>query len=207
MNKEQKTHESYGMISISKFNGNGNSFFGSDVEHEGGVSITISKATVERDLCREWYHPVDDIIQVDMSPNQYVDAITSGMNTSGVPCTIRRIAGKVVERDNYISDKKELFSTEMTETQQEFISKIDNITELLKSGNGAKVKKEALYELDVLKNHLSSNTNFVLKQFNEAMDKTVLEAKQSISSYIDNKVHTLGIEGMKKEFNLSIESK
>jgi len=204
---ETKKHESYGMISIGKFNSNGTEFFGSDILQSGGITIQISKASVKRDLHREWYHAEEDIIEIQMSANQYVDAITSGMNTSGVPCTIKAINGKYTEKIPYIIDKKEQFSGEMANTQNKYLKRIDDIMEMLLEGNVGKRKKEEIcQELKVLRNHLKANTNFVLKSFNEAMEESVLEAKQSIGNYIDHKVHTLGIEGLREQLKVSLES-
>ena len=61
METNKDNHESYGMISIAKFNGK-SQFFGSDLEHGGGISITISKGEVERKLFSEWYYGGEEMI-------------------------------------------------------------------------------------------------------------------------------------------------
>ncbi len=198
-------HESYGMVSISRFSCNGAEFFGSDIYHNGGISISISKADVDRQYHREWFHSGQEIIRVRMSANQYIDAITSGMNTNGVPCTIERLDNKGVEQIPHVVDKKEQFTNEMVETQQEYRAKIDAMIAKLDGNIGKRKAADIKNDLEVLRSHISSNTNFVLKSFNEAMEKTVTEAKQSVSNYIENKIHTLGIEAMKDELNISIE--
>ena len=203
----KKEHESYGMINISKFTGNNSQFFGSDLTHGGGVSITISKADVDRKYHREWFHSGEELIRVRLSASQYVDAITSGMNTQGVPCTIERYENKRVEQIDHVINKKEQFNNEMIDTQQEYISKIDSIIQELDGAIGKRKVSEIKNDLDTLKRHLLSNTNFVLKCFNEAMEDTVTEAKHSISNYIDHKVHTMGIEGLKEQLKISIENK
>ena len=129
------------------------------------------------------------------------------MNTSGVPCTIKRLDNKMVESTSYIKDKQEQFSSEMESTQDEFVSKIDNILELLDGNLGKKKKDDIASALKTLKSHISSNTGFVLDQFDRAMDKTVTEAKQSVSSFIEHKIHSLGLEGMREQLQIDIDNK
>ena len=89
-----KQHPSYGMIDISQFTSTGTTFFGSDIVDNGGISITISTADVDRKLNDNWYHSDEQLIRISMSRSQWVDAITTSMNTSGVPCTLERVNGK-----------------------------------------------------------------------------------------------------------------
>ncbi len=202
--KEAIAHESYGMISISRFHSNHSEFFGSDLIHNGGIQIEISKASFKRDLSQEWYHPSNEIIRIQLSSNQYVDAITSGMNTIGVPCTIIHNNGKRINQIDHVVDKKELFTQEQKDTQKEFSKKIDEILSKLDGNVGKRKKDEICHDLKILKSHLASNTKFVLDQFNESMEKTVAEAKHSISNYIDHKVTSLGLEGMREQLKIGI---
>lgn len=207
MNREIKEHESYGMISISRFTGNGSQFFGSDLIHNGGISITISNAEKATKLSSNWYHSNKELIRIELSSNQYVDAITSGMNTSGVPCTIKRYNSRGVEQIDHVEDRREQFSNDMKDTHVEYKNRIDSILKLLEGNIGKRKASEIKFELEVLKNHISSNTNFVMTCFNESMEKSVTEAKHSISNYIDHKVHSLGIESIKNELQISMGSK
>jgi len=206
MKEEEITqHESFGMLDISRFNGNNSQFFGSDLVHNGGISITISHGEKGHKLNSDWYHGRDELIRIELSHNQFVDAITSGMNTSGVPCTIKRYAHKQVEQIDHVEDKKETFKNDMKDTHLEYLERIDEILKLLDGNIGKRKADEIKHELGTLKNHITSNTNFVMTCFNEAMEKIVIEAKHSISNYIDTKVHSLGIEGLRNELQISID--
>ena len=202
-----KSHESYGMISISKFNSNGSQFFGSDLSHNGGIMITVSKAEKKTMLSSDWYHSQNELIRIHMTHNQFVDAITSGMNTEGVPCTLHHINGKRISQIDHIEDKRDMFSNDMKNTNTEYLNRIDEILKMLNGNIGKRKENEISHELKVLKSHIGSNTSFVMKCFNESMDKSVTEAKRTISGYIDNKIHSLGIEGLRKELKISIEKK
>ncbi len=206
MKEIRKTHESFGMIDISRFTSNESQYFGSDLIHKGGISISISNAEKVHKLNCNWFHPTDELIRIELSHNQFVDAITSGMNTIGVPCTIKRYKGMKVEQTDHIEDKKEQFSNSMESTYVEYESRIDNILALLEENIGKRKANEIKHELEVLKSHIASNTNFVMKCFNEAMEDSVTEAKRTIANYIDHKVHSLGIEGLRNQLQISIES-
>lgn len=199
-------HESYGIINISKFNSNGSQFFGSDLKHNGGITISISKGEKIRKLNSEWFHENEELIRVELTHNQFVDAITSGMNTSGIPCTIKRLGQKQIEQIKHVEDKRDLFSNDMKDTHTEYINRINDILTLLDGNIGKKKADEIKNELKTLKTHISSNTNFVMKCFNESMDKSVTEAKHSIANYIDTKVNTLGIEALRDQLQISLGS-
>jgi hypothetical protein len=203
----KKQHESYGMISVSKFASNHSQFFGSDLVQNGGVTIEINTAEKERKYNSEWYQPKSNVISVRLSYNQYVDMITSGMNTVGVPCTIQNVQGKRIEQIDHIENKKEMFQNDMLDTHKEYHKRIDEILSMLDGNNIGKRKAEEIkHEIEVLKGHISGNTNFVMKCFNESMEKAVTEAKHSVSNYIDNKIHTLGIESLREEMKVSIDT-
>jgi len=207
-NFKEESHESFGIISISKYQGT-SEFFNSDIVHNGGVFITISTANKEHGLSHDWVHEDKQLIKVRLSHSQFVDAITSGMNTEGVPCTLERFNGNVLEQISHAGKKEEEFKNDMRETQQDFAKRIDEIIELLMEGNvGKKKQKELEHELKVLRSHILSNTEYVMKCFNESVERTVSEAKSTVSNYIDSKVTKLGIEKMKEEFSqLSLSSK
>lgn len=203
----KKEHESYGMIDISRYTGNNQQFFGSDLYQNGGITIRISNAELETKYNSEWYHHTEPLIEVRLSHNQFVDAITSGMNTNGVPCTVQRIGLKRVPQIDHVTDKKEEFQNSMKETQQSYIESINNLITELDGNIGKRKAKEIQNSLDSLKRRIASNTNFVMDCFNESMEKTVTEAKHSVSNYIDHKIHSLGVEGLRKELNISIDKK
>ena len=206
MKEEKKyTHKSYGMIDISRFQSNKSQFFGSDLIHSGGISISINNAEKSRYLHKEWYHGYGELIKIELSFNQFVDAITSGMNTSGVPCTVKRFNGDSIEQIDHVDDKREQFSVEMKDTQIEYKNKIDSILEMFDGNIGKKKVNEIKHQLEVLKSHISSNTNFVMESFDKSMEKTVTEAKHTVANYIDHKVHSLGIEGIKNQLQISLE--
>lgn len=200
----KKTHESYGMVSFSKYSGRGCEFFGSDIKHNGGVTLRISRAEVDRHLSNNWYHDTERLIEIDLSYNQFVDAITAGMNTQGVPCTLKYYNREKIPQIAHVTDNKQVFKQEMSETQKEYLNKIDAISDLLEGTIGKRKVEDIKHALHTLKMHINGNTNFVMKQFDEAMDRTVNEAKHSIANYIDNKIHSVGLEALRNELQIGM---
>ena len=51
---------------------------------------------------------------------------------------------------------------------------------------------------------IESNVPFMKKQWTEQLDKTVVEAKNEISAFLEDKIRVLGLEGYKKEIQKSL---
>ena len=197
MKTEKK--ECYGKISISKFQSNGCTFFGSDIVHNGGISIEISDAYIDRSHSKNYIGSNKNLIKIRMSHNQFVDLITSAMNTDGVPCTIDHMYGKKIEQINHVKDKKEEYIADLKNTFDGLLSRIDIISSKIPKNISNKAKNELEHEIAILKSHLVGNTKYVFKTFNEEMEKTMTEAKTSFANYISDKVEKLGIDNINKE--------
>ena len=111
---EIEFHPSFGKIAISSFSGGGSTFFGSDIEHSGGVNLKIGMAQRKRGLSTDWTYCYDDIVSIKLSHLQWAELISMGMGKGdGTPCTInyRHDMGYIVGADN--QDKKELFKKDI----------------------------------------------------------------------------------------------
>ena len=198
---EKIQHPSYGMIQVSRFSGQSN-FFGSSIQHGGGISITIYEGELERGLNHDWHYSRKEHVRVEMSYTQFAEMITAGMNTSGVPCTIKRLNGKGFESPPFIN-KRTQFQNEFTESMKEQASRLDNlqarIDELVEK-KGAVSKKE-LHEVKdmVYKAHqdLNDNMPYMAKCWNEQLEKTTTEAKGEIEGFVEHKVHEIGVEHLR----------
>lgn len=70
---------------------------------------------------------------------------------------------------------------------------IQEVTELFNQKGTLKKadKEEILRKLNKLKMDIGINTDFIVNQFNEQMDKTVMEAKGEIEAFYQNKVNAI----------------
>lgn len=197
-------HPSYGMISFSKYTGGHQNMFGSELIHNGGIALKISKASKRRHLHRDWFYPQDEIIEVNMSYSQFAEAIAN-MNTSGVPCTLRWVKGERIE-----SCPKQ--SNEITEIHDEFEEQASKIASLLDKcikmsqeqldGSKPPTKKEReelLSELKQAKMNIKSNMPFIIESFNENVHTIVDSAKAEVEGFVTQKIAQYGLEGIKKE--------
>jgi hypothetical protein len=86
-------HQSYGCVSVTRPQGSSKTLFGSLIPHDRWVSLTISRAVRYRSLNSDWISEKDDIIEINMSNDQWAKIVarSSGEPT---PVTISRYRGE-----------------------------------------------------------------------------------------------------------------
>ena len=199
-------HPSYGMMSISRYCGGDDNFFGNDLPMagSGGIEIVLKEATLERNangLHCDSFNPGKLKFRVKMSHLQFAELITN-MNTNGVPVTITNIGTERLD-DPPILNKREVFDEEAEEvvskTKQmanDIIAKVQNLFESKKSLT-KKDKEEILSELKQLRMATFDHLPFMQKMFNEQMNKSVVSAKANIASFIEQR--RLALKSLKEE--------
>lgn len=208
-NEKSYTHESYGCLDIYRSSGGQTTLFGSDLTHKNTIRMQISLSELTRGLNTDWYHPYDRLIEIEMSPVQFSEAITN-MNTNGVPCTIKYYNGKHMEACPY-RDKNEIFKEEFNDTLNDINHTSKKlIKEVAKKFNEKKSftkadKEEIMGMLNTLYQDLSGNMSYIQECCQEQVNKTVVEAKGEIESYIMNRVNTLGLKALQEESQHLIE--
>jgi len=200
-----ETHESYGVIGASRITGTVRTLFGSSITHGNSVRLTIKRAEKHRSLSRNWYYGRGIVAEVEMSPTQFAEMITSMNIGDGVPCTLRYT-------NNYerIADPPDVSQRQVFE--EEFENKIETIERLCHKGNQeieecllkkgtitVSERKKVANTITKLMRIVDDSIPFLQKSFNEAMDKTVNEAKGEVEAFVMNKVTSLGIEKMKDD--------
>lgn len=199
--KEQ--HESYGLAGFSRISSTGNNpLFGSSIGHGDFIELRISNGEHIRssDLSYDRYYARDEIICVQMSQTQFAEMITTMNSGDGNPVTIKRIGGKTMEKPP-IHNKRNAHSKEFKEKMVRFTKTLENgQNELLRLLKKPKLSKDDKQQMKFLFEHLStnikSNIPYFERAFEEQMDKTVVEAKGEIESFITNAVHKTGLEAL-----------
>ena len=191
------SHPSYGTLLFNRAYGGKTPLFGSSIEHSNVITMELRHADITRGLNQDNIFGNKPIVKVEMSYSQFAEAITSFGCGSGIPCTIRYTEkdGKIPECD-FVS-KREQFTDEfkgktkdaMNESQQ----LIQDVTDLFSQKKAlTKADKEAVIsKLRKLSMDLGCNLDFIADQFNEQMDKTVMEAKGEIESFCQNKINAI----------------
>ena len=159
--------------------------------------MELRHADITRGLNRDDIFGDKPIVKVEMSYSQFAEAITSFGQGTGIPVTIR-----YTEKDGEIPpcdfvSKREQFTNEfkgqtkdaMNESQQ----LIQDVTDLFSQKKAlTKTDKEAIIsKLRKLSMDIGCNLDFIADQFNEQMDKTVMEAKGEIELFCQNKINTI----------------
>lgn len=209
MKENKETHESYGMIGVSRRQCSpAQNLFGSSVKHQSTVAITIKHCEKHRDLSRDWYFAHGTIVQVEMSPVQFAEMIT-GLNVGdGVPCTLRYLPeeSKLVAPENppHKSQRQvfdDEFQDQMNNVTSTVYGDVEEAKELLNKKGTITVKerKKISNIIERVVDQIRNTLPFIKTQFNRSMDKTTMEAKGEVEAFITNKVQSLGIEAIREE--------
>ena len=197
MEKQKFTHESYGLLQISRFQGGDRTYFGSSIEHGHGISFELHEGELHRNLHSDWYHSGKKILEIRMTETQFAEAITH-LNSNPVPVTIHSIGTRQMESPPMIN-RREQFEDEIDTRFKELEKKIATLSEntekiLSDKKNLSKEDRSTiLRELSKIRQEIGVNMPFVRDCFREAMDGITLEAKAEAESFIRQRAKSLGI--------------
>jgi hypothetical protein len=203
---ERSDHPSYGMISFDKIQSRGRTLFGSDIKHDNFIKLQISEGFVNRGLNSNWYHKGGTIVEVYLTPTQFAEAISVGMDTQGIPCTIARREGAIVENPPEPEPMADKFTREYHADVDEYYQQIAEALEMVQNLSKKKgtISKKEINEVEgklfKANQGVQSNLPYVKDQWDRALDQTITEGKAAIEAYIDGKVYALGLEAFKEDF-------
>ena len=199
---EISSHPSYAVISFCKRHGGSRNLFGSAIEHEETIGLTISSAELHRNSHSDTYYNKDKIIDVEMSHSQFAEAITSFNNGVGVPCTLRYLTGEnAIPRPDFVS-KQQQFKDEYKSQLDNTISSADDIEKLardiLSKDRLTKADKSQLISyISQLATGTKSNSLFMYDMFIESMEKVTTEAKHEIEAFAQNRLDSIAAQAIK----------
>lgn len=212
--KETITHESYGMMSITRTHSNAhNRFFGSNLAVNDYFTLKIVQGETNIDLNSETFspaHPRRNFIEVHFSANQLTELITN-MNSIGVPCTIAEFDGKDVPQVINPENRKEFtqrkFKESLKDLGKSLVENDSQIDAILKKDKLSKEDKEAIKRISqYMVREVTSNIPYVAECFQETMDKIVVEAKTTIDAALQHQINTLGIQALQTEHQKVLNS-
>jgi len=202
----KETHPCYGMIGLNRqTHPGGTILFGSSIPHSNVFSLTIRPASKYRNLNSDrYYGERNPHIEVLISGTQLIDLITSPNMGDGIPCTIHRLNGEKIDDCPDTNQRKKFedeFDATVKEATQQAMELEVQIAELLeRKGTIKKADKEELRRMvGAVVSKLRSTVPFIQSQFNEAIDRTVTEAKGEVEGFFTSKVEALGLEALKDQ--------
>jgi len=200
------SHPCFGMIRVSRITGGSGKLFGTETDCNSRIRLSIGQATVTQDLSCNWYHQTDVITEVEMSPVQYAEMI-SNPNTSGVPCTITQTTekGHIVYRgiDTMTEFAEQEVDRAFNQSKKMSAEAVKEITELLSQKSIKKADKQAVINIaSNLVQQINSNLPFYEKSVKENIERTKMEAKAEIESYVAHAITRAGIESINSGVDL-----
>lgn len=195
------THESFGMLQFCRCTGGNTQLFGTTVKHNDKIRMRLRHGEVERHLNHDYYYGRGLIAEVEMSYSQFAEAITAMNIGDGVPVTIRYLNGEEMANCPFVDKRTQFeneFSAKIDKARTATKKLIDDVTALFEEKKNINKgdREEILSKLRAIDMEIGANTKFVYERFNEAMDKTVAEAKGEIELFYQNKVNALASAGL-----------
>lgn len=197
--EDREKDPSYGMIRICRSQGSAHALFGSSIKHSNTIHMQISRGAVRRELHNDWFFEDDTLLEIEMSPTQFADAITS--IGSSVPCTISWEKGVgPIHYPDYTNKKEEFrneFNQHVDEISRKAMGLINSVSEIFSKKNITKTdKEEVMRKLNALKSDISSNEKYIAKCFDEQMEKSVVESKGEIEAFWQNKLNDIAMKAI-----------
>jgi hypothetical protein len=198
--EEETDHPAYGMISISKISGGETALFGSSIRHNNKISLSIKSAKLCRGLNNDRYHAKKQIVEVELSNDQFTSFISNANCGDGSPCTLRYIQGKRIENPPAPLNRRHQFTQEFKDTLSKLFKDSESLSaeaNRLLNRSGA-LKKAEKDRINSLLHRVSANTKanlaFTFEQFQETLDKTVVAATSEVNGNIQTMIQSLGLE-------------
>lgn len=187
-----------GMVGVRNRSGS-RYLHGSDVQHSQTIALFVSEGVEIRHLNENRYRDGKKIVEIEMTPLQWLELITNPNTGCGTPCTLR-----YTETSGMIAAPEKL-TVEIDKAQTEFKARLENLPEQLKelqkTVNELKITKKAKDDLtrqiDRMQMEIGPNMRFAFDQFKEATEHLLGEAKATAETYLNNALFRLGLRTAK----------
>lgn len=198
-----ESHPAFGQIAVARWSGGENRLFDSDILHNDTIVITVSHATRHRSNQHDYIHGRDEIVEVMMSMAQWASFVSS-MNTTGVPCTLRRYkTGDRVQAPPI--DEEPRLALSMRQTRSAAHRAFDDIGKALADveaaldGGTAKQKRDAIHTLKARIGNAVPNVDYAGRVLIEQTEDTVQKARADIEAMVarhHDRLNELGAGGV-----------
>ena len=105
-----EVHPAFAVVTTSRSQGTDRTLFQSDLRHHEMIRLTISRATRKRDLNRDWVHPSEELIEIEMSLARWSDTRISSSPVRRTPRQGSVSGLKAIAALYQANDAKELSS-------------------------------------------------------------------------------------------------
>lgn len=194
-----ESHPAWGLVSAARVSCMpGAILFDSDIRHQHVIRLQVKRAKRDRDLHRDWIHETGpELIDIEMSEAQWA-AMTSSMNTQGVPCTIRS-----TETNANVDGL--IYEPRLAVSMDEVRAAADAIQQRLDAAVAAVEEKPTKANLKALRRALDGakpNMDFAAKSLSEHAENVVQKARNDIESMVTQKAVQLGVDPQALSYSL-----
>lgn len=196
-------HPAFATIQVTETSGGSNTLFGSDVDHQYKIRLSIQRAYIKRDLNHDWIHSTSTpMIEVELSHAQFAALTGSIGKGEGVPCTLRYAPASSAILDvpyiERLESKLDTFSREVEESAKRQVealrAQIARMGAALESGKlGMKEAREIHRSLEIVSGNLPKNLGYTVTQAQEMLEKAGNDAKTQIEAFADSTARRLGL--------------
>lgn len=186
----QDVHPAWGMISAHRgqYGPAGAVLFDSDIRHGETITVRLHRASRKREVSRDWIHPYDEIVEVEMSLAQWASFVSS-MNTQGVPCTIRRTETEVfVDQAPYAPRLAE----SMADVHEAAMRTYDSVKAAFEKVR-EKPTKANIRDLEIALRNAVPNVDYSAKTLTEHAENVVQRARADVEAMVTTRAAQLGI--------------
>ena len=204
MTEKNEKNPAFGMLAFHRISGGDPNLFGSSVEHNEKLRLTLKEGSVSRELNNDWYYGDKTLFEVEMSYTQFAELISSMNVGDGVPVTIRYTKETGYVPGVQIVNKRKQFLNEFKESNSASAALAEELIEKLrgifaeKRPIKARERDQILAILTRLSNAVNSQNEFILSQYNEAMENITAEAKGEIEAFVQNKINSLAMATLRE---------
>ena len=205
MDKDKRLkHPCFGLAKFSRIYGYSGFMFGSDVQSENFIELTINHAErVKGDYRVHYYDYGRPIVRLKMTQTQFAELLTNMNMGTGVPVTLEAINGERVEQfdlddaKNHLDELKDDFKERSKETLNSLIESRNKLKRIIDKKNlSKKDQEEALWLLDKYIQEIRSNMPFFIKLYKEETADIVQRAKTELDGMIQSCVIRAGVKAL-----------
>lgn len=205
-------HPSYRCVEITRVSGGSSKLFGSKAPHNHRIQLRIRKATRRDNLEGRPHHPkTGEVVEIEMSHHQFGRLLTCMNRGGGIPCTITRLNGEIVE-DPPATDREEKYKIRAEDKVEEILEDMDEFEEVFQEALdpteggyvGKSTRQKLLKKLRLLRQEVNANLPHLLCSLQEQIEETIQEAQADIDAYMNRSRNA--IHGFAKKLGLEDEA-
>lgn len=195
--KGEQRHPAFGMARIGRIMATpGEVLFQSDLRHRAYISVTVSTASRQRELKRDWVHAEKVLCQFSMSMAQFASFVSSA-GTEGVPVTLDYYAGETQPGITY----EPRLGVSLDETRaaaevafNEIALALGAYEDALATKAPAAVRKRAMGNLQAAVRNAPLNVEYAAQALTEHAEEVVEKSRADLEALVASATQVMSLQ-------------